>query len=235
MEPDGTVGAFDMGRIMVPTLESVQTLYLLQVRPCPVRPAMEVAAQCTSLCVGFADLAAICEFVCAIPAAGLARLRQELRAVHALVTCGVAPHVTCCCQEARPVICHHPRSVSVLLAIPFGIVSHRASLLLTDVQALRLFVYRTGELQRSFDAEMDKKGGRTLGPPGGARTFTVFVDDVSLPEANAWGDQPVLELLRQLVETASCYNLAHDRRGEAIKLDGLQVSPLFSRRRFLDF
>lgn len=31
MEGDGTVGCFDIGRIMVPTLESTQVLFLLQV------------------------------------------------------------------------------------------------------------------------------------------------------------------------------------------------------------
>lgn len=70
---------------------------------------------------------------------------------------------------------------------------------------------------------MDRKGGRTLGPPSGRSTFTVFIDDVNLPLPNAWGDQPALELLRQLIETQSCSNLAHDRRGESVRFEGLRV------------
>ena len=76
--------------------------------------------------------------------------------------------------------------------------------------------------------EFDKHGGRSYGPPGGADGVTVFIDDVSLPCANAWGDQPALELLRQLVEGNSCYNLAHDKRGESIRFEGMQVMALFS-------
>lgn len=52
----------------------------------------------------------------------------------------------------------------------------------------------------------------------------LFIDDVSQPEPNKWGDQPPLELLRQLVEVGSWYNLAHDRRGETTRFEGLQVS-----------
>jgi hypothetical protein len=74
---------------------------------------------------------------------------------------------------------------------------------------------------------MDKKGGRTMGPPGGRNLFTVFIDDVNLPLANTWGDQPALELLRQLIETQSCSNLAHDRRGESVRFEGIRASIVY--------
>lgn len=78
-----------------------------------------------------------------------------------------------------------------------------------------------GMFQQTIEGEIDRRGGKNFGPPGG-RQLTVFLDDVSMPDPNEWGDQPTLELVRQLVETAGFAFLDKDKRGELKTIEDLQ-------------
>ncbi|KAF0689476.1 Aste57867_19083 [Aphanomyces stellatus] len=70
-----------------------------------------------------------------------------------------------------------------------------------------------GNFQLMVEAELDKRGGKNFGPPHG-KTMTLFLDDLSMPECNAWGDQPTLEVVRQLIETSGLCFLDKDKRGD---------------------
>jgi dynein heavy chain len=52
--------------------------------------------------------------------------------------------------------------------------------------------------------------------------MTVFLDDLSMPLVNAWGDQITLEITRQLVEWKGFYFLSKDDRGFFRTCEGLQ-------------
>lgn len=67
--------------------------------------------------------------------------------------------------------------------------------------------------QNTLELELDKRGGKNFGPPNGKK-MTVFIDDMSQPDRNSWGDQPTLELVRQLVETSGFCFLDKDKRGD---------------------
>ena len=82
------------------------------------------------------------------------------------------------------------------------------------------FATTPGSFQGSIEAELDKQGGKSYGPPTGKR-MTIFLDDLSMPEVNTWGDQPTLELARQLVETGGVCFLDKDKRGDVKEVRGV--------------
>lgn len=75
--------------------------------------------------------------------------------------------------------------------------------------------------QQAIETELDKRGGRSFGPPGGKR-MTIFMDDISMPEKNEWGDQPTLEMVRLVMESACFPFLDKDKRGEFKLCEDLQ-------------
>lgn len=75
--------------------------------------------------------------------------------------------------------------------------------------------------QESIQAVVERKQVRTYTPPGQKR-MTVFLDDMSMPFVNAWGDQITLEITRQLIELKYFYFLSKDERGYEQKIESLQ-------------
>jgi dynein heavy chain len=74
--------------------------------------------------------------------------------------------------------------------------------------------------QKSVEAEIERKTGKTFCPPGGKK-MTVFIDDAAMPLVNKWGDQVTNELTRQLVEMSGFYFLDKDKRGDFKSIEGL--------------
>ena len=75
--------------------------------------------------------------------------------------------------------------------------------------------------QSAIEVELEKRGGRNFGPPGG-KAMTIFMDDLSMPEVNAWGDQPTLEIVRLIVEFGGFCFLDKDKRGDFKVCEDLQ-------------
>ena len=76
-------------------------------------------------------------------------------------------------------------------------------------------------LQNTIETELDKRGGKNFGPPGGKK-MTIFLDDLSMPLVNDWGDQPTLEMARLIIEYGGFCFLDKDKRGDFKTCEDLQ-------------
>lgn len=74
--------------------------------------------------------------------------------------------------------------------------------------------------QDIIDDSLEKGVGRNFYPPG-KKTLLVFIDDISMPFVNTWGDQVTLEIVRQLIEERGYYFLEKDKIGDFKKIENL--------------
>ncbi|XP_037775624.1 dynein heavy chain 7, axonemal-like [Penaeus monodon] len=85
----------------------------------------------------------------------------------------------------------------------------------------------TTSVQDLVMSGLDKRKKGVYGPPVGKRCV-LFVDDLNLPQTDAFGSHPPLELLRQLVDHATWYDIR--KEVEPIRLEDMQLVSTMSLR-----
>ena len=63
-----------------------------------------------------------------------------------------------------------------------------------------------------------------------SKQMVLFLDDISMPAVNEWGDQPTLECVRQLVADSNFCFLDKDRRGDPKTIEDIRFWQLGTRR-----
>lgn len=75
--------------------------------------------------------------------------------------------------------------------------------------------------QSSIETVCETKIRKGFGPKDG-KLMTVFIDDLSMPEKNEWGDQITLEIVRELMEDSGFYRLEKHERGNFKFIENLK-------------
>lgn len=73
--------------------------------------------------------------------------------------------------------------------------------LATTVQAIHFNYYTSSEIfQKILDRPLEKKSGRTYGPIGAKRRLVYFINDLNMPEVDAYGTVQPHTIMRQFMD-----------------------------------
>lgn len=79
--------------------------------------------------------------------------------------------------------------------------SSSATPLLTTVQATHFNFYTSSEIfQKMLDRPLEKKSGRCYAPSGPKRRLIYFVNDLNMPEVDAYGTVQPHTIMRQFMD-----------------------------------
>uniref|UniRef100_A0A1I8M0L3 Dynein heavy chain n=1 Tax=Musca domestica TaxID=7370 RepID=A0A1I8M0L3_MUSDO len=79
--------------------------------------------------------------------------------------------------------------------------------LATTVQAIHFNYYTSSEIfQKVLDRPLEKKSGRTYGPVGAKRRLVYFINDLNMPEVDAYGTVQPHTIMRQFMDYRQWYD-----------------------------